>query len=82
MNYTCKSCHAPVWWAESENGKRMPVNPEPVEDGNVVVLRPGHGLAPPVVRVLGPGEMLLDEPDRFVSDFATCSRADEWRRSR
>lgn len=33
----CSSCHRPVWWGRTRAGKLMPLDPEPVEDGNVVL---------------------------------------------
>ena len=32
MSAQCGSCHAPVVWAITEKGKRMPVDAEPVEE--------------------------------------------------
>lgn len=33
----CNSCQAPIVWADTGNGKRMPVNPQPSSVGNVVL---------------------------------------------
>lgn len=64
---TCRSCRAPVRWLKTEKGASMPVDPEPVEDGNVVidgeraiVLRKGEA-GPPGLR--------------YVAHFATCPSA-------
>ncbi len=35
---TCRSCGAPVYWTETEKGKRMPVDREPGDDGNIVLI--------------------------------------------
>lgn len=80
----CRSCNATVVWAEnSVTGKRMPVDPDPVEGGNIVetaaVSTSGHG-GTPVVRVLGKGEP--HGGPRFVSHFVTCPDAAQHRRSR
>ena len=32
----CSSCHRPVRWVLTEAGKRMPIDPEPSDSGNVV----------------------------------------------
>ena len=34
---TCRSCGAPILWRETHAGRRMPIDPEPVADGNVVI---------------------------------------------
>jgi hypothetical protein len=79
---TCKSCGAGITWAVTSNGKRMPLDPEPVEDGNVV-LHPSLNGGPPVATVLSPSPG--DPPPvfaRYVSHFVTCPHADDHRRTR
>jgi hypothetical protein len=91
----CRSCEAPIWFGLTAKGKRMPLDPAPVEDGNVVMDRleqvmdqlagadeSGPGQALPHIRVLSKGE--LPDPDvaRYVSHFATCPKADRHRRPR
>jgi hypothetical protein len=34
----CRSCQAPIWFGLTEKGRRMPLDPAPVEDGNVVIV--------------------------------------------
>jgi len=75
----CLSCHAPVVWAQTERGKRIPIDREPRPDGNLVLL--GDILA-------GQGTLFAAIFDpirhtgktRFVSHFATCPHAGEHRR--
>lgn len=64
----CRSCGAPVEWAELVTGKRMPFNP-PI----VVVRTQGSMLA---------GDRTIEEVDSTVtlSHFATCPQAKDWRR--
>lgn len=64
----CRSCGAPVEWAELTSGKRMPFDPE------VVVLRTQGSL-------LG-GERIVETVDTTVtlSHFTTCPDASSWRR--
>ena len=33
----CKSCGAPIQWAITPAGKRIPIDKEPVEDGNIIL---------------------------------------------
>lgn len=75
----CRSCGAEIFWAETAGGKRMPVDADPVPDGNVIVEdRPGDGLR---ATVLEPGALMLDDPGlpRYVSHFATCPNASQHR---
>lgn len=67
----CRSCGAPIRWAVSDgSGKKVPLDPEPVVDGNIVVVdRPGHTL---VVRFLKKDRPLTRDGLRYVSHFATC----------
>lgn len=74
----CRSCNAPVVWASTKHGKSMPVDAEPVDDGNVELAYNGSLAVPPVASVLT-GPSLLGGPLR-KSHFATCPDAEEWRR--
>lgn len=76
---TCRSCGASIRWAITErSGKRIPVDPDPVDDGNLVLRDAGGGDV--IASVVAPGELLLDDPGvRFVSHFATCPHADQHR---
>ena len=76
----CRACHAEIWWAETEQGKRMPVDADPSPDGNVAVVREGAGEAPPVVRVLPAGDLPLNLVVLYTSHFATCPNASQHRR--
>lgn len=68
---TCRSCRAPIRWAHTQKGHRIPLDPEPVEGGNLVEVAPG------IVRVVEPGD---PSGARFVSHFATCPNAGAHRR--
>ncbi len=72
---TCSSCGAVIRWAITVNDKRIPLDPEPRDDGNLafrdddkVYVIPG-----------GPGVLGLEVP-RYVSHFATCPSAAQHRR--
>ncbi len=69
----CRSCGAPVLWCRTEAGKMMPVDAEPVENGNLEVIRAGDRL---IARVRG--EDLLGS-HRYLSHFVTCPQSREWR---
>lgn len=69
----CKTCHAQVYWVETETGKRMPVDAKPVEDGNIIfVNKKAH--------VLRLGETPEPDVKRWVSHFVTCPQRKEHRR--
>ena len=77
----CRACRAPMVWAKTENDRSMPLDPLPVEGGNVVVLRDvGTTL---IVKVLGEPSLLDEHASptvRYVTHFATCPEAGKFRR--
>jgi hypothetical protein len=81
---TCRSCGAAIRWATTVNGKRTPVDDQPVPDGDLVLSDPTPGAyAPNVAKYVAPDQPPLfdvEEPPRFVSHFATCPNADQHRR--
>jgi hypothetical protein len=68
-NSTCRSCQAPLLWATTPKNRRIPLDPVPHPEGNVVVL---DGVAV----VGGEGDT------RYRSHFATCPGAGVHRRPR
>lgn len=80
----CKSCGAEILWADTENGKRMPVDVEPVAGGTIVLRHTEVGLAPVAMVTSAEERELLaqqaasrgEELRLFVSHFATCEHAD------
>jgi hypothetical protein len=61
------------------NGKRMPLDPEPVADGNVWVARIEGGM--PVVEVaLTHDAVPRSEPLTYVSHYVSCPDRDTWRK--
>lgn len=61
----CKGCGAEIRWVISENGKRMPLDAKP-EKRFVILVDSYHE----VVRL----------EDTYVSHFATCPKAKEFRK--
>ena len=84
----CRSCDAPILWVVTQAGRSMPLDPDPVEGGNVEMTgRYGEtrqGTVVPLVVVHAGGEQLaldgVPTAPRYVSHFATCPNADEHRR--
>lgn len=67
----CRSCSAPILWATTVAGQSMPLDPEPVANGNVAVEPDGR------VRVVGI-RLPLGTDERYVSHFVTCEQSKEW----
>jgi len=84
----CRSCNANILWAVTTKGKRIPIDPTPVEDGNIrLVVRENH--LPPLALVVDFAqrerigtlrEMKEDRVELFKSHFATCPNAQKHRR--
>lgn len=83
----CKSCHAEIVWCATTKGHRMPVDPDPVPDGNMIVdgtgvVAVGHSMQTlDRVIVIGKNDVPLGDPPRYVSHFQTCPDAVGWRRA-
>lgn len=77
---TCRSCHAPVVWAVTTRGKRIPLDPAPVEHGNIVLGVSGR--SDPIAIVVPAEQILLADGPRFISHFATCPNSARWRNPR
>lgn len=71
---TCRSCGAPIRWAISEKGRRMPVDTIPVIGGNIVLRPQQH--RDPLALYIKPDPAIK----RFVSHFVTCRDARKWRK--
>jgi hypothetical protein len=73
-NGKCRSCGKPVLWVEMlGSGKKNPLDPEPTDKGNVVLV--GEGKAEMVRGTdKSPGELL------YLSHFATCTQAAKHRK--
>jgi hypothetical protein len=72
---TCRSCPARIVWCVTEAGKRMPVDAEPVPNGNVELRDQGHQ-----VLAVVHGQPPLGVDRLHLSHFATCPRAADHRR--
>lgn len=76
----CKSCDAPIRWAKSKTtGRPMPLDVEPSEEGNLVIVREGaHGITEEVARAATDEDRKLLRP-MYLSHFVTCPQAASWR---
>lgn len=64
----CRSCGAPIIWATTGSGKAMPLDRDPVPDGNTLV---HNGEC--VYLTPGLTETLTRDKPRYKSHFATCT---------
>jgi hypothetical protein len=72
---TCDGCLAPIRWVITVAGRRMPLDPDPQPDGNVVPVDvEGRMLA----RVLTGDELPAQEP-AWVPHHRTCPKAADYR---
>lgn len=74
----CRSCGGAVWWVLTTAEKEMPLDVDPVADGNIEMTRIGrHWRA----EVLPQAESLFDVGrPRWRTHFVSCPQAAQWRR--
>lgn len=79
----CRSCTAPIMWALTEKGHRMPLDPEPTDEGNIVLAH-REGLVPLATVFSNASAAREGAPnaDRYTSHFVTCPHAASHRRKR
>ena len=78
----CKGCSAVMIWATTEGGSAIPLNPDPVAGGNIVMTSvPGAGGpdAPSSLRAT----YVTPDPavPRYVAHFTTCPAAKKFRKA-
>lgn len=74
---TCRSCPAPIVWAlTAVKRKPIPIDPEPVDDGNIVLERMDGEL------VAFPISLFNGDAPTYVSHFATCPNSARHRKDR
>jgi hypothetical protein len=76
----CRSCEASIVWCWTTKGVRIPIDPEPVPDGNVTVDAGGELIDGARVLV-GAEPGLFDPPNllHYRTHFVTCPDRDDWR---
>ncbi len=68
MSERCRSCSAPIRWVYTAKGRRIPLDPKPTRDGNIVL----RGIGPIAQIIPGHGPA---DPPLYISHFATCPYA-------
>lgn len=88
MSAECSSCGAPILWAWTRKGARLPLDasPDPAA-GEYEIVEPEHRPHPdapasPLVAHVRPGSAsLFETPPRYVSHWKTCPTREEHRRA-
>lgn len=82
---TCKSCKAAIAFVRLPSGRRLPINPDPTDNGNVHITG-SRNEDEPAARVISTqtGTLFDNAPTTtaYTSHFATCPQASQHRRSR
>jgi hypothetical protein len=84
---TCEACGQEIVWAQTVNGKLMPVDAEPTRAGNVLLGDDGPTAQPRLreATVLGARKALEARDEGrtlYKSHFASCKEADRFRRKK
>lgn len=71
----CRACDAPMLWAVTAAGKRMPLDPRPAPNGNVFFRADGRVgvVGSAALRRMRAAEAGALAGDMYVAHFATCS---------
>lgn len=77
----CTKCKKPVRWVYTESGRRMPLDPIPTADGNIVYWGEGTDRVR-VLKKADEDDLFLSGLQRYKSHFATCPAADKLRKPR
>jgi hypothetical protein len=80
----CRSCGAEIVFAETERGKIMPIDKEPVANGNLGLFHrvDKNGEPQPHVRSLSTEPQLFGDGPRYQSHFVSCPAAEKHRKAR
>lgn len=78
----CATCRAPIVWAYTPSGKRIPLDAEHTDDGLRPVTSPQGNLVATGEEILGAVVVRVEQGGRFVSHFATCPDAGQHRRKK
>lgn len=69
---SCRACGAAVKWVKTRQGKALPVEPAPDNNGNVVAMRTSRGTFVDG-HVIPVGQPIPDGYTRFYPHFSSCS---------
>jgi hypothetical protein len=75
----CRSCKAPIIWARTEKGRRIPLDAKPTAGGNLLLERREY-LEPLAVYKSPDERAAMNNTQFFISHFATCNDSAKWRK--
>lgn len=76
----CKGCDAPITWGVNQHGRGVPLNPDPDPEGDQIVDgQQEDGRL--IVHKVRKDEQVPAGTVRYRTHFATCEKADEFRRT-
>lgn len=78
----CSACGAPIVWASTSNGGRMPVDVGATPDGNVLLLATIDHRWVAIVVGKAEAKAQAGPRERHTSHFATCPKAAVFRKPR
>ncbi len=76
----CRSCNAKILWVTTASGKKMPLDIESTEDGNVLIPNPATGASARVLSKVEIAEAKAAGRKLFVSHFSSCPEAKKFRK--
>ena len=79
---TCRSCNRPIVWAVSNNGKNIPMDPEPVANGTHIMASSTRDGRIHFDIVAYNEQFHGTDAKRYRSHFASCPDAAKFRRPR
>ena len=77
---TCRSCGRPIVWTKTPADKNSPVDPNPRDDGNLVMITAGVENGRPLFTQAMYDPEIHAGMKRYVSHFVTCPDAKNFRR--
>lgn len=77
MTDRCRSCLEPIRWERTAAGRAIPLDPDPVPEGNIII-SDGHAIVFASAARVPTG----DDVPRYVSHFVSCKDAADWRGKR
>lgn len=76
---TCRFCGARITWFQTLTGRRIPVDEDPVENGNIVVVARVEKFLCRVFKNSQTAQAIMPGEPRYVSHLTTCREAEKWR---
>jgi hypothetical protein len=75
---SCRSCHAPIFWAVTAAKRSIPIDLDPDDDGNVeITLAPDPSMAP--LATVHAQPPIAPTGTMHRTHFETCPHADQHR---